>query len=122
MALSKHLKLATLISLVFTLAFTSGISQPINQYLDDIAMPSPNVSAMNKYVDIPVNLYSGVPNVNIPLYTIQEGPISVPIALNYHASGVKLGETASWVGLDNHSPSFNPIVRPNYLSPLFLFK
>ncbi len=29
----------------------------------------------------------------------QRRPLSVPIALNYHAGGLKVGETSSWVGL-----------------------
>jgi len=37
--------------------------------------------------------------LNIPLYTMKSRDASVPIALNYHASGLKVAETASWVGL-----------------------
>ena len=40
-----------------------------------------------------------VPNISVPIHTIKEGPLSLPISLSYHASGIKLGEPASWVGL-----------------------
>jgi RHS repeat-associated protein len=62
-------------------------------------MPTPNAAALGKYTDIPVSYYTGVPNISIPLHTIEEGPLSLPISLSYHASGIKVGEPASWVGL-----------------------
>ncbi len=61
--------------------------------------PSPNAAAMAKYGDFPVSQYTGTPNISIPLYEIKSGDISVPISVNYHASGIKVNEVASWVGL-----------------------
>lgn len=40
-----------------------------------------------------------MPNINIPIYTIRQGSLEVPISISYHASGIKVSETASWVGL-----------------------
>ncbi len=62
-------------------------------------MPAPEAVNLGKYGDIPVGHYSGVPNISIPIYTATQGPLSVPLALSYHASGVKVGETASRTGL-----------------------
>jgi YD repeat-containing protein len=59
---------------------------------------SPTASALGKYVDFPVNLHTGVPEVNIPIYTVQEGPLQLPISLSYHASGLQVMELASWIG------------------------
>jgi len=50
--------------------------------------PTPNAAAFGKYSDIPVSLHTGVPNISIPIYTIQEGPLSLPISLSYHSSGI----------------------------------
>lgn len=50
------------------------------------SMPSPNAAAFGKYVDIPVSLHTGVPNISIPLHTVSVGNLSVPISLNYHSS------------------------------------
>ncbi|MEM6768566.1 MAG: hypothetical protein AAF655_26745 [Bacteroidota bacterium] len=61
--------------------------------------PAPTAAAFSKYGDIPVSYHTGVPNISIPLYTITEGDISIPISLSYHSSGIKVNETASWVGL-----------------------
>ncbi|MBK7939721.1 MAG: hypothetical protein IPJ82_22705 [Lewinellaceae bacterium] len=45
------------------------------------------------------SLHTGVPNIGVPITTVQEGPLSMDISLGYHAAGVKLSEPASWVGL-----------------------
>lgn len=62
-------------------------------------MTAPNAASLGKYGDIPVSYYTGVPNISVPIHTLKEGPLSLPISLSYHASGVKVGELASWVGL-----------------------
>jgi len=57
------------------------------------------VASLGKYGEIPVGLYTGTPNISIPLYEISEGPLSVPISLSYHAAGIRVEEIASNVGL-----------------------
>jgi YD repeat-containing protein len=61
--------------------------------------PSPNASAMVKYAEWPINLYTGLPNIELPIYQLQERDVAIPISLSYHAAGNKVGEIASWVGL-----------------------
>jgi len=73
-------------------------AQPKNNYINDVAMPAPNAAALGKYGDIPVSYFTGTPNIDVPIYTLQEGPLSLPVSLSYHASGLKIGESASWVG------------------------
>ncbi len=68
-------------------------------YINNVIPPSPNAASLGKYVEAPVSLATGIPNIGIPIYTISEGPISVPISLSYHAGGIKVEEVASWVGL-----------------------
>ncbi len=65
----------------------------------NIIPPSPEASALAKYADIPVSLYTGTPEITIPLYHLQERDLSLPIAISYHASGHKVEDEASRVGL-----------------------
>jgi len=60
---------------------------------------APNTASLGKYFDVPVNLSTGVADIQIPLYTIKSGSITLPISLSYHASGNKVNTPASWVGL-----------------------
>ena len=69
-------------------------------YFQPSVFPSaPNTAAFAKFGSYPVNMYSGVPDISIPLYTIESGGLKVPITLAYHASGIRVSDAASWVGL-----------------------
>ncbi len=74
------------------------IAQPSNSILDDVAMPAPNAASLGQYADVPVNYSTGVPSIGIPIYTVKEGNLSLPISLSYHAGGLKVGQPASWIG------------------------
>jgi YD repeat-containing protein len=63
-----------------------------------VNIASPTATSLGKYVDFPVNLHTGVPNIEIPIYTVNEGPLQLPITLSYHASGLQVMEVSSWVG------------------------
>lgn len=43
--------------------------------------------------------YTGVPDITIPLYTVQLKDFSFPVSLSYNASGIKVNEEATRVGL-----------------------
>lgn len=62
--------------------------------------PSPESAVVNRFKDIAVNSFTGTAIVPLPLYTLQDGALSVPISLNYNASGMKTHEVASWSGMN----------------------
>lgn len=66
---------------------------------EKLTINSPNATAINKYVDIPVNLHTGIPGISIPIYSFNEGPINFSISLDYQSGGIRVEEMASWVGL-----------------------
>jgi len=66
--------------------------------LNNVIPPSPNASSLGKFVDFPVDYYSGLPQIDIPIYTVKSHDLQVPISLRYHASGIKVNEMSSWVG------------------------
>ena len=74
-------------------------AQPNNNYVSGTTIPAPNAGSLGKYADIPVSYFTGVPDISIPIYTVEEGPLKLPVSLSYHAGGIKVAETASWVGL-----------------------
>lgn len=59
---------------------------------------SPDAAALGKFVEVPVSNYSGLPQIGIPIYTLNAKGMKVPISLSYHASGVKVKEFPGWVG------------------------
>lgn len=60
---------------------------------------APNSTAFTKYGDYKVNYYTGVPDISINLFTAKSGSLELPITLSYHASGNRVSDVASWVGL-----------------------
>jgi hypothetical protein len=95
----KNVLLFTLFSFVLLRGVALN-AQAVNNQIKDVVMPSANAASLGKYGDIPVGYYTGIPSVGIPIHTVQEGAVSLPISLSYHAGGVKVGEPNSWVGLN----------------------
>jgi hypothetical protein len=77
----------------------SGTSQQPQFSNFNTSPVSPEATAMGKYGDIPVGLYTGVPNISIPLGELSSREITVPVSLSYHSSGLKVEEVATNVGL-----------------------
>ena len=64
-------------------------------------MPPPaNAASLGIYGSVPISLYTGLPSISIPIYTVQYRDINLPISLSYHAQGVNIQQQASWVGLN----------------------
>lgn len=64
-----------------------------------ITPPSPEAAAMMRSINIPVSHYTGTASINIPFYTISAGNVQVPVTLGYQASGIKVKDMETWVGL-----------------------
>lgn len=65
----------------------------------NIVPVSPEASALAKMVNYPVSLNTGLPDISIPLYKIESGGMTLPVALNYHPGGFKINERSTSVGL-----------------------
>jgi YD repeat-containing protein len=60
---------------------------------------SPEAGMLGRFGDIPIGYYTGTSNISIPLYTIKDAGVEIPIVLSYHGSGIKVGDEATKVGL-----------------------
>ncbi|HVU57721.1 MAG TPA: DUF5977 domain-containing protein, partial [Puia sp.] len=97
--MSIHRIIPLLLFLLSMSGLVSGQSDQRAYDLQNVVPPSPNAASLGKYADWPVNLFTGVPEINIPIYELKGRSISVPVSLSYHASGIKVSENASCVGL-----------------------
>ncbi len=70
-----------------------------NYQLPQIIPASPQAQNFMRYGEIPVDFSTGVPNIDIPLYTIKGKKLTLPLSISYHASGIKVNDVASEVGL-----------------------
>jgi YD repeat-containing protein len=61
-------------------------------------MLSSDVATFAKYGDYSTNLYTGTPNISVPLYEINEAGIRVSLYLNYNATGLRPNNDAGVAG------------------------
>ncbi|NOZ34253.1 MAG: hypothetical protein GXO80_03025 [Chlorobi bacterium] len=67
-----------------------------------------------QYGNIPVNLSTGAPNINIPLWTASSGNLTVPISASYNSNGLRSSDIPGIIGLQwnlNVGGSITQIVR-----------
>ena len=73
----------------------SGMPDPFAK----LSAPSATTASLTKFTDIPVNGYTGTPDIGVPLYEIKTSFVNIPITLNYHGSGITVTQNASNIGL-----------------------
>ena len=61
--------------------------------------PSPEAAALGKYGQYPVAMYNGLVQIDIPIHTISLPKINIPVSISYHASGIKVDDISTPVGL-----------------------
>jgi hypothetical protein len=71
--------------------YSQEARQPVN-------ILSPDVASLGRYGDVPVSYYTGTPNINIPLYSLNVNGIELNVELNYDATGVRVNQHPGWVG------------------------
>lgn len=94
-----HLTMKLYLTAIYISCIVYDMAQPINNSFGDVTLPSPQVASLGKFGEVPVSYFTGVPSIGIHLYTVTQGNLSLPISVNYHSSGIRVAELASWVGL-----------------------
>jgi hypothetical protein len=89
----KRRMLIVMVVFVSLLRVQAQISQP------PISSLSPNAAELGKYGTVPVSFFTGIPNVNIPLYNEKLSDYDLNISLNYHSGGVQPDQRAGWLGV-----------------------
>ncbi|WP_293917928.1 MULTISPECIES: hypothetical protein [unclassified Sphingobacterium] len=81
------------------LLLTVSVTSAQNVKLFEVTPKSPNVAGFEKFKEIPVGLGTGTLDLQIPLYDIKIGNLTIPLSLKYNNNGLKVDEIPSWVGL-----------------------
>ncbi|MDR2948279.1 MAG: hypothetical protein LBV71_03630 [Prevotella sp.] len=104
-----------LIFLISQFVKSQNTSGDISQLKEDLNLfnapstTSPERASIEKFGYYPVDYSVGVPDISIPIYTIQSGTLNFPITLSYHLSGIKVDDIANWVGLGWSLNSFGAV-------------
>lgn len=91
---SKKMLALVLAITIFSVKLTIG-----QNYHKDVVPPDPVSAQFQKYLGYPVSTATGIPEINIPLYTMETDGVSIPFSLSYHASGIGVKQPTGLVGL-----------------------
>lgn len=85
----------------FVLVVVLGIQFKLNaqEPYPNVIHPDPVSAEFQKYLGYPVSHSTGIPQINIPLYTMNASGVSIPFSLSYHASGIKVEQEMGHIGL-----------------------
>ena len=73
--------------ILFNLILTISVSAQIP--IPDSYLLSPNAASLVQYGEVPVSLYIGTVQINVPIYEIDYMGHKIPISMTYHGSGVR---------------------------------
>lgn len=79
-----------------------GLTWSISAQFDptiQVQRPAAETQAVCDFAEVPVDLHTGRVNIAIPLYTVENGDIRIPITLAYHGGGIRVSDECGAVGL-----------------------
>lgn len=84
---------------VFTDKIEAQEGWNVNMIKPIISYIHPEEESLGKYGMSYEPEYTGSPNISIPLYTVKEGSLELPISIYYDASGIKVSQASTFIGL-----------------------
>ncbi|UOB17669.1 hypothetical protein [Abyssalbus ytuae] len=107
-------KTSSIFKFILMIILSSGLNIVSGQYQsptkpEEKVPTSPEVSELGRYGAIPVNKYTGLINMRIPLYEIDFDGLKIPVTLSYHSGGIRVNQEATWVGLGWNLQA-NPVI------------
>ena len=78
---------------------TGAESNDASKYVPKIFPSSTEAFKFSNYGNIPIGLFTGAPNISIPLVNFEAGTMKVPISLNYSSNGIHIDELNGSTGL-----------------------
>lgn len=90
--------------MLLTLVVLAGVIYSYAQDAPNLANAaplSPNMQENNKVTSMPVNYFTGMPQINVPIYTYANANsgLKMNVSLDYFPGGVQLGQAPGSVGL-----------------------
>lgn len=62
-------------------------------------VPTPEIANLGDYGKVPVSLYTGIPDISVPLYELKAGNFTLPLSVSYHLASVKPNVQPGCLGL-----------------------
>ncbi|KAF2514151.1 RHS repeat protein [Flavobacterium salilacus subsp. salilacus] len=95
----KQLFLSSLLLFSIAVLGQSGSNNKQAPTLPEIIPPSPTVANLMTFEEVPVDYYTGQPDISIPIYSKKlNGDMTLPLALKYNTQGVRVASRSGWTG------------------------
>lgn len=78
-----HILFSAIMLIIAALPAHAQFSEPV------YSAPSPDVATLGTFGQVPVGLFTGTPDISVPIYEVTAGDLSFPITLSYHLASVK---------------------------------
>jgi YD repeat-containing protein len=82
-----------------------------NDYYSNYTPNMPTQAALGSFGNYPINYYTGLPEISFNLMTLTSRDLSLPISINYDATGVRLDDISGTVGLKWNLNAGGVIIR-----------
>lgn len=69
------------------------------KHIPKISPATPQSFKFSQYGNTPIGMFTGSPNINIPITGLSVAGVSIPISLNYSSNGINIDEANGSVGL-----------------------
>ena len=86
--------------LILIVLFTGAKNIVAQRIENPIDYPiTPQATALFKAIATPVSYYTGQPDISIPIYTISQDGVNIPISISFNSSGIFVNEEATNIGI-----------------------
>lgn len=109
------MKIINVLNVLLLLPFAAAAQ--ISELEGPTAGLSPTAKSFQRYGEIPVSLYTGTPDISIPLATMKSGNLTLPVELSYHSGGIKADDRPGPTGLGWTLIAGGAITREKYGLP-----
>ncbi|MCG2793187.1 MAG: hypothetical protein L6262_06560 [Weeksellaceae bacterium] len=78
---------------------SSTVPEEASTFLPNIIPPSPTAYKLGNFGNVPIGLFTGSLNLQVPLTEFSSGKMSIPIYLFYGSNGIKVDDVSGNVGI-----------------------
>ena len=96
----KSMQLHSRRSGIILVALLCMLSDLRGQTAEKAVVVSPNASEIGRFGAVPVGLFTGTMQTDVPIYELGNANIKVPISLRYSSNGFTVDKVSSTVGYD----------------------
>ncbi len=77
----------------------SGLVSAPSYDIPNVIPASPTVSALMQFEEVPVDTYTGIPSISIPIFSMPlDGSLNFAMSASYHPNGVNMNNRSGWLG------------------------